>query len=855
MKQKLLLGFGFLFACFFAWAQPANTYVVEASTATPYQEISDGTPIGTQLYGKDFDAKSILSTKTGVNVDVCEPIGTKGFQIGFPFRWCDQTYTTFTINTRGLLYLGGATADDSIFPGFAYTGFYGNACENTMRVIGNLYSDTVMSLQTSDQDPVFTQISYKLEGTTVGSRVLVVQFKNILIRTAANYYDTLNYQIRLSEDKTFQIAYKNAQITAPKPLSLSFQIGLKNNKTDLSLLSASADWTKVTKSASVWNKNMFSAKVYPAPNLVYTFSPPPACVASNPPSDFVSSDILSTGLSFAFTKEAKADGYLVLQSTERILDVQPQAGITYSKDSLLGNAKVIGFAATDKYTLSELQPSTQYQYHIFSYNNQCSGPILYSTTPLRDSVRTLFGAPSLKTMQRDTHSITLQLTANKEKHTMVIALYSADEYAQASPKGKLQVGDTLSNGAKVIYKGSASEFKIQNLIPNGRYWITAWSVDGSDTVYSSTSSQIGERTWSKLPAFFGFNGEKQNEMAAGWSTIIKNLPGSPYYKVAPIAMVGNDCELATYVSEGELTQSDAMSPSVVFESGKHRLFFGFTSKVPGPMMGNVGYKLTESDSLLVQITENGVDFKTLYTLNSTNYTLSTTAVQERSIEITGYDNKIVNFRFVYYSPHRSISSITYLKVEKIFSCDYVSRVLAIDSTITTHSAALEWINSESSDLTPTSWNLSYKAEFDTTWSPAQNVTSFPGILSGLVSQSALQARVQAVCEGNIPSIWSAPSPIFYTKYAMPLFVNFESDLWVEGKFFPAYWTGTKSLFADKDSVTFPVLTDNTGDWNIRKWKQNANTKAINCNFPANASSWFFTPVMDLGADENNLLLS
>lgn len=855
MKQKLLFAV-FLLSCFFAWAQPAASYSISSSVDVPYQEIDDGTPIGTKLYNKNFDAKSIADNDTGFNVNACSSIiFVKGFNIGFPFNFCGQSFNKFTVNTRGLVYLG----QDSIAPGFANS-FLGNMCANAGNVISNLYSDSVKSLQTSASDPVFTQISYKTEGA-VGSRILIVQFKNILIRTAANYFDTLNYQIRLYEGtNSSKIVYKKAVITAPTPLTnLNFGIGLKVTQSNLIILQTTSDWTKFTTSSNAYNKNTFTKAVYPPENLTYTFTTPLPCVASTTPTALKSSDLTSDGMKISFTKNEDANGYLVLQSTELVLTQNPENGKIYKKDSLLGNAKVIAYGETLNHTLTKLRPSTMYYYHIYSYNNMCTGPVTYSTETLTDSVKTLLGSPIIQRIKRDTNSVTLQTQANEIDDNIIVSISTNYKNTIVRPKGKLKVGDSLSEGVKIIYKGAASEFKVSNLTLGTRYWFCAWSVDATDTVYSTTYSHIGERTWDSLPAFYNFQGEVLYSKAAGWSNLINNpSQESAHYSVALTAMIDN----GTYYyqtfpnasSQGESLSTDAITPEILLGSGKHRLLFGFAATTTG-MLGDVGYKLQPEDSLLVQISDNGIDFKTLYVVNNKNYTLTAAAVQDRVIEIPDYENRPVNFRFVYYSPYRSKSAIAYLKVEQILPCDYVTQVMVIDSSITTNSANMQWLTNESSQEETISWNLSYKTEEATEWSSIQNVETNPGSIAELPAQTPLQVRVQAVCEDNQMSVWSDPSPVFHTKYELPIFENFVNKAWLNGTNSIPYWTGAKKVFTTDADITFSNLTGNTGAWKVDKWKQNNAEKAILTTFVANANDWFFTPVFDLGEEQADLLLS
>jgi len=134
---------------------------------------------------------------------------------------------------------------------------------------------------------------------------------------------------------------------------------------------------------------------------ICVFSPIPCSTPSAQPTALTFNTLTSTSLNGSFTAASPApSGYLIVRSTSATPPTLTN-GITYAVGSTAlgaGTLVIQGSAVTSNttsFTSGTLTSNTRYYYHIFSYNNSCTGaPFYNSTTPLSNSAITCPVAPT-----------------------------------------------------------------------------------------------------------------------------------------------------------------------------------------------------------------------------------------------------------------------------------------------------------------------------------------------------------------------------------------------------------------------------------------------------------------------------
>ena len=126
------------------------------------------------------------------------------------------------------------------------------------------------------------------------------------------------------------------------------------------------------------------------------------------------------------------------------------------------------------------------------------------------------------------------------------------------------------------------------------------------------------------------------------------------------------------------------------------------------------------------------------------------------------------------------------------TCDRPESVEAND--VTANSATINWIGSASA------YNLQYKASSDQEWTLVKNLSGNTYQLSNLVSNTAYQAQVQAIC-GENTSGWKSVS--FSTLIGLPYSETFDATT------IPAGWNRYTGALNDDGSAT---LTATTSYW-------------------------------------------
>ena len=121
------------------------------------------------------------------------------------------------------------------------------------------------------------------------------------------------------------------------------------------------------------------------------------------------------------------DGYLVVVSTNSTISALPQDGMTYTEGQSLGGGTVVSAGNKYSFTAFNLNPTTQYHFYIFSYNEICIGGPLYKTNSyLQGSESTTYNH-GMNYYFGNLHSHSSYSDGNKDSSSLT----PADDYAYA----------------------------------------------------------------------------------------------------------------------------------------------------------------------------------------------------------------------------------------------------------------------------------------------------------------------------------------------------------------------------------------------------------------------------------------
>lgn len=206
--------------------------------------------------------------------------------------------------------------------------------------------------------------------------------------------DNVDYQYILNEGtNTVQIVYGSVVASTT---SNTAQVGLRGTaNTNYNSRTTTTDWTATTAGAANTDSCTFVSTVtLPTSGLTFTWTPPvlpPCTTPSALASAAVFSSVTATSLSGSFTAASPAPSkYLVVRSTSATPPT-PVNGTSYAiGDTTLGTGTNVRLSANStSFTDTGLTAGTLYYYHIFSYNDACTGAPFYSTSAYTSSQATV----------------------------------------------------------------------------------------------------------------------------------------------------------------------------------------------------------------------------------------------------------------------------------------------------------------------------------------------------------------------------------------------------------------------------------------------------------------------------------
>ena len=818
MKKTLWLFLGFMLSMMGVQAQVMPSYSFVSSSGT-YEEISGGTVLATAaLAGDDFDGKVFGAEGTAVSSSGA----VAGIDIGFTFKYNNQDMTKFVVYTNGAIQLG--TGDINVNP----SGYYNNYA-NTENYLG--MSD-IRGVTNNDA----TEVSYKVEGSAP-NRVLVVQWKNVSNKTTHwgdDDFITSNHQVRLNEaDCSVQVVFGAFTPSETVSGGVNFKVGVGGGSDNLLLTTGTwAEPVSSTNDVSAINTGKGSL---PANGQTFTFNVPPPCTAPVAQPTGLVLSATSTQFTGEFTASASADHYLVLCSDAPIT-ATPADGVTYAEGTELGGAIVVTYTEKTSFESPDgLSGSTKYYVAVFAANSRCmNGPSYLLAAPLTGETSTLPAAPAGLTAEAtgvSTVKLSFQGNASGDKvlvaQTNMAAINDYDQMLEYGafglPSGDLAVGSEIAGGGKVVFIGTPGEaITLEGLAENNAWFFRAWSVDANgncSTTYTDAATATGGTVPYEpdLSQFSPYN----YESLPGWNDtgafyIQEDTEGNKFIECNP-----------SPVDTDHGTEVFTNTPWVTLGEGTNRVLFDLNMVNPGRWGMTNPYAWNEDDVMLIQASEDGENFTTLYTVNDNNAPVfaSTTDRLHYGIKFDQFAGKTVRLRiyFKIFSPMRA--QFFNFAVEQVKAVDYPANLKA--TMIAGGNVTLAW--ESNNDPAETDWEVRYKKSDESEWSEPVAVSGEPTVvLAGLAGLTNYEAQVRAK-KGDQESDWTK-SYFFTTGLAIPF-----EDTFAEGN--TAGWTPMHGVLTEAGG---PL--EDEGAWRYNNWGR----AMVYAPYEVPADDWLISPTIDLG---------
>lgn len=787
-------------------AQKMIAYDMQISN-TPYEEITDGNALTIEDMEKDF---------TGIVYDGSgaanySSFTAAGFPIGFDFSYNGQTMNQFLIASDGYIILG----KDEVSASVPMNSFFVFNNQDDKNVLGMTSISGAYGLPQ-------TQISYKTIGTAP-ERVLVVQYKNlgIIDRTfSGTLADTVQVQLRLYEATgNLSISLNGFEPSAEANMDLvSVKMGIKGDIGDKLMLSDFTSGQTTTNDQMIaWRHETF-----PADGTVYTFIAPEPCnTPTTQPTDFKFS-AATTSLSGTFTPAEDADHCLVLATTDTELTEMPADKTEYTVGSALGNAIVV--AATDGNQFNSgdiLTGSTTYNLFAMSYNSRClDGPLYNTNSPVTATIRTLAGPPAainIVNADRDVIEFNVEAADNSPvliaMSDSVVTMKSGmtrNEGAFGTPSGIMNVGDAWeTEGGKVVFVGVPDgNIRLEGLEPGHQYFIKAWSTDGNGN-YSSEAIERCVYAASDLPWTTNFENTMLMDHPLGWTS-----NGGSW-------MINRDRNV-----EGTIDTADPENGTVAWVETPDMYMGALGGRMFVSLSMTGSSKWTEKDSLAVQISSDGVNYKDIAVFDINNKEDIGSSMRPFTYTFEECAGEKVRIRFYARSTQATTLAIGKLSIIEKPACDYPVN-LKFDSAEGT-SATVSWESQGDEDA----WEVNYRLYGTEDWGEAHIARERSYTLTDLDSYATYEVRVRAMCSETSHSDWTE-TLLLKSALRIPFEINFRNEV-----IKPVGWRPCKGKLED------PIVLEDNNDFYYSNYYGEPSLEFS--HYGDNCSSWYVSPQLDLG---------
>ena len=217
-----------------------------------------------------------------------------------------------------------------------------------------------------------------------------------------------------------------------------------------------------------------------------------------------------------FTAAAPAaDQYLVVRSTSAALSSQPQDGTTYNIGQALGGGVVVSNNNATSFTITGLNPSTQYYFFLYALNSAvCSGgPNYFITNPLTNNTTTPAlpnctapaAAPTALNLTPANTSISGSFTASASANRYLVVRSLNTTLSSNPVNGTIYTAGQSLGGGTVVAYSTATSFLSGGLTANTLYYFFVFAANGECTgepfyfTISLNGSSTTTNTSSNLP--------------------------------------------------------------------------------------------------------------------------------------------------------------------------------------------------------------------------------------------------------------------------------------------------------------------------------------------------------------------
>ena len=204
-----------------------------------------------------------------------------------------------------------------------------------------------------------------------------------------------------------------------------------------------------------------------------------------------------TSITGSFTAAAPgttpADKYLLIISTSPSLTVQPSSGTAYAIDDIIGNGTVVSIDNSTSFVVSNLNPSTNYYFYVYSYttNLTCyntAAPLAggtSTTTPPACTPPTV-QATALTVSSVTGSSMTLNFVRGNGDNILIVSRPNSSVNQNPISGVSYAAGAQIGSGNTVIYNGPSASFNYTGLNQNTTYYFALYEYFTANNCYNLT---------------------------------------------------------------------------------------------------------------------------------------------------------------------------------------------------------------------------------------------------------------------------------------------------------------------------------------------------------------------------------
>lgn len=431
-------------------------------------------------------------------------------------------------------------------------------------------------------------------------------------------------------------------------------------------------------------------------------------------------------------------------------------------------------------------------------------------------------APQQLTAQTvDANSIKVTLKADDDTQVLVAVTDSTVTNATTgrrytntgvfgNPAGTYAVGDEIDGGGRIVYIGKAGDFTADNLAAGTLHFFKAWATDGNGT-YNTDAVTAVAYTAAYTPWDANISLMPSSCVPAGWGV----SSDEAFTKDNNYGIVGTVGTTPVWIETPDIYLPE--KPTRVVAEMTMETTSGYES---------VPYTFADGDTLKVQVTTDGVNYKDIavYTADNDPTFKTSDYINKFNYTFTDYAGQKARLRFYVHSSKAAEFYLGSLKVAEKSDCDYPDSLKLVDTD--KDMATVAW----SSQGEEGTWEVSYKLSDSDEWGDVITTTERQYTFEGLAASTSYDVRVRAVCSATSRSEWSE-----VMTFSTGLFVPF--DLVISNLSSMGEWLSGSGALADPTEFSscydFSFYYYGIGSLSFYSYDETCN-------------SWLISPQIDLG---------